>query len=326
MAGIVPSPNDMTAFLQRYQQQGLAAALQEFSTTVAHDPNFFEARTNNKMNKAPVNEYASQGIALIVGPERVRMMVHEAVLTKHSNCFAKLLAETRQLSSKENRITAPDEKPQDVQMLLSYLYAGKLVFLTEQPNLEAVVDCHILAVKYSVGKMAECAIDRAKSVAGTDSYAGIIDWAHFKQLEAAGLRDGRMWRELMECLCTQFLDIGYTRDIIYPEDGLTFETAAARDLLLAICNRRTKEARFESASNHDNTDPNGSWNDNGNYPSSIGYETHQDSNPAAHQDHSKSYPQFSWPNTEWGRPCPGPYQETTSDWLPPIAAQNAGWD
>ncbi|KAK5061002.1 hypothetical protein LTR84_007543 [Exophiala bonariae] len=334
MAGIVPSSDDMTAFLQRYQQQGLAAALKEFSTTIAHDPNFSEARPNNKMNKAPVNEYASQGIALIVGPERVRMMVHEAVLTKHPNCFAKLLTETRRLSHEENRLTVPDEKPQDVQMLLSYLYAGVLVFPTGRPTLEEIIDCHVLAVKYSVSKMADCATDRAKSSLGIDAGTGYIQWSHFRQLEEAGLRGGKMWRELLGCLCTQFLDKGLMDIVSLPQDYLEFETGVAMDLLRTIFNRWG----FGSASlvshvtarpevpKYDNKASDGSRNDNGNYTSSIGYEPHQNSNPTAQPDHSKSFVQSAWPNTEWGRPCAGPYQETTSDWLPPIAAQNAGWD
>jgi hypothetical protein len=339
MAGIIPSSDDMTAFLQRYQQQGLAAALQEFSTTIAQDPNFSDGRpNNNKMNKAaPVNEYASQGIALIVGPERVRMMVHEAVLTKHPNCFSRLLTETRQLSSEENRLTVPHENPKDVQLLLSYLNAGILVFPTEQPTLEAIVECHILALGYFVHKMAECAIDRAKSAAGTNAGAGYIQWSHFRQLEEAGLRGDRMWREPMECLCTQFLDHGFMGMANFSLGSLDFENAANTDLLIAISNRRTKKAGFESASmsqatvrpevpNHDNKESDGSWNDNGKCASSIGYQPQQNSKPAAHPDHSKSFPQCALPNTEWGRPCAGPYQGTTSDWLPPIAAQNTGWD
>lgn len=295
-------------------------------TAVANKQDFGDDTQRDASIENFENEYTSPGVALIVGPTRVRMMVHEAVLKRYPNSFSKLLQETRLASDETSRLTVATEKPEDVRILLSYLYGGgTLAFLGESPSLEAIIDCYIVAVRYSVQDMVRCAIDRAETVTRFAGDRENVNWSHFIQLENGRLRPSDMWSTLMVSLCTQLLDnccdVGL-RSVL--DDGMGCDLAATVELLQVISDELKPvsksvtpnvQTRNKDGWGDENSEPLEGWGVPESQRSLVISDTCQDKTTGAHLD-SNNTPCPSCQHTNAGEP--------DSSWT--NAASRQGWD
>lgn len=182
---------------------------------------------------------------LIVGPEQLVMTAHKEVLTKFNSFFATSLENGRAEEGTENVIKLPDEEPQNIRQILSFLYGADPWSIPL--SLTDVINRYILADKYRLEELASCALNRA--VSQTDGWSvESTSWSHFEQLKAAGLQGSMMWSTLMGAICTKLVPRNANFGNLDLEsllaDGLESDSTAAIDLLREISTRVT-QARID---------------------------------------------------------------------------------
>lgn len=252
-------------------------------------------------------------------------MAHRAVLTKHKNFLSPHLENAGFEDGGNTELKVPGESPEDIAIMLSYLYTGSLPMpKNTQPTIEAHITYYVIAKRFGIEEMANNAVNCCGG-AGWDVEA--IYWSHFVQLRDVGLRQSKMWSRLMDLLCTEIL-YDARGDSWRPkpksvlggvlEGGMESDPAAAIELLRQISDRlkavsspsiwkiTTPPIQPMKTNSWDNVD-----SDPGEVP--IDGETHQDCNVGTHPNDSNAGARSCWdtdgtePKSNWSitEPQPG---------------------
>jgi len=178
-------------------------------------------------------------VALIVGPEQVSMAAHKEVLTVCDGFFASCLEDERFAEGVKNEIKLPDETPENVGKILSFLYLcmedneRQVSFLC----LTEVVEYYILAQKYCITEMAHIA-----RLAVNDSLICFprktprIYYSHLKLLKDSGLTRSDMWFDLLREVCRHILKHKHKSEELrpMPKEGLESDLEATTDILRMV--------------------------------------------------------------------------------------------
>ncbi|KAI1609257.1 hypothetical protein EDD37DRAFT_653780 [Exophiala viscosa] len=183
-------------------------------------------------------------ITLEAGPDATPLTAHKAILTRCSY-FAKCL-DDRFEEGINNKIKLPQESPEDLLKLLSWLYTGKLyagdredmqiVELRSEPTTMAVMDLinlFIIADKYCCDRMAAKVLE----IVGDSDCIGPeeVSVCHLERVYDADLRGSLLWQVLMEKLARGFHRADQRFDVLslYGK-GLDAKPDIASDLLMEI--------------------------------------------------------------------------------------------
>lgn len=255
------------------------------------------------------------------------MTAHIAVLAKYNSILSDYLSGAWFRNLKVAEMKLPDSSPEDVGIILSYMYTGRMVPApdVQEAKIEAYINYYILAKTYEIEAMAT---ELNETIPwGIEN----VSWSHFLRLEDAGLRGSTMWSTLMDVLCTQILqDAGQVSNWNFNcrgvlggvlEGGMESDPTAAIELLHLISDRLKL---IPSPPVWNNATPplqpmkKNSWDkvdsDTGEVP--IDGETHQDCNVETHPNDSNAGARSCWdtdgtePESNWTITEPRPAWNT----------------